>query len=451
MHRMGLGRVGRMATGAVLAAATATVGLAPPAGADRIRDGQWHLAYLDIGSAHAISQGEGIVVAMIDSGIDEDHPDLVGNVLEGIDVVVGGEGNGWGDLDGHGTGMAGLVVAHGHGPGNAEGALGIAPKAKILPLRLKTDSTYGDGVALGLAVDEAVARGAKIIAIPVNSDGQSFDAVQRALAAGVMVIASTGNQPRETMMGSPAADPGVTAVGAIGPDGIIADVSVRASGLSKVALTAPGVDIVSSSNDGGYRIGSGTSPSTAIVAGVAALVWSKYPDLTNVELLDHLTATAVDKGAPGQDPEYGFGVVDPMAALTTEPERTPTTTTSSPLPTAPVTVPNDDEATGLAAAGSSSSDDDTSPALLAAGIGGALILAAALVAVGMRRRRAVVATPAGPAPSGQWPPPSPPPGPPPGPPPPRPPPPSRPPASPPAPTAPPPSPPSAERRSPPPA
>ncbi len=101
---------------------------------------------------------------------------------------------------------------------------------------------------------------------------------------------------------------------------------------------------MSTSNDAGYRIGTGTSPSTAIVAGVAALVWSKYPDLTNVELLDHLTATAVDNGAPGQDPDYGFGVVDPMAALTTEPERTPTTTTSPPLPTAPVTVPNDDQA-----------------------------------------------------------------------------------------------------------
>jgi subtilisin family serine protease len=408
MHRMSFGRAARLVTGVTLVAATTAVAVASPARADEIRDRQWHLAYLDIASAHAISQGEGVVVAMIDSGIDEDHPDLAGNVLEGIDVAVGGDGNGWGDVDGHGTGMAGLVVAHGHGPGNAEGALGIAPQAKILPLRIKTDGTYGDGVALGLAVDEAVARGAKIIAIPVNSDGQSYDAVQRALAAGVMVVASTGNQPRETMMGSPAADPGVTAVGAVGPDGIIADVSVRASGLGRVALTAPGVDIVSSSNDAGYRIGTGTSPSTAIVAGVAALVWSRYPDLTNVELLDHLTATAVDKGAPGQDPEYGFGLVDPMAALTTEPERTPTTTTSPPLPTAPVTVPDGDEA----AASPSGSDDGAGPAVLAAGVGGAIILAA-IVAIALRRRRAVAAAPGGPTSPGQWPPPGPPPTPPP--------------------------------------
>ncbi|HET6953001.1 MAG TPA: S8 family serine peptidase [Acidimicrobiales bacterium] len=348
-----------------------------------MREGQWHLAYLDIASAHAISLGEGITVAVVDSGIDEHHPDLAGNVLEGADVVVGGNGNGWGDVLGHGTGMAGLIAAHGHGAGNAEGALGIAPGAKILPLRIEAGDGYGGGDALALAVDEAVARGANIISVSINSDGQSYDAVQRALAAGVIVVASAGNEPTDHFMGSPAADPGVVAVGAVGQDGNIADVSVRGSGLAQISLTAPGVDIVSASMDGGYRIGTGTSPSTAIVAGVAALVWSAYPELTSVEVVEHLTETSVDKGAPGRDVEYGFGVVDPVKALTTRPVTT-TTTIPPTYATAPVTVPDDEAAAGPVAGGPSASDGGANPGLLLAG--GAAVLAVTVAAVTARRR-----------------------------------------------------------------
>ena len=161
--------VGRTVMGAALVAVVGMT-VASPTGADRIRDEQWHLSHLDIASAHAISQGEGITVAVVDSGIDEDHPDLAGNVLDGYDVVVGGAGNGWGDVDGHGTGMSGLIAAHGHGPDGAEGAMGIAPRAQILPLRIKTTEGYGDGSAMALAIDEAVRRGADIITVTVNSD-----------------------------------------------------------------------------------------------------------------------------------------------------------------------------------------------------------------------------------------------------------------------------------------
>ena len=191
-------------------------------------------------------------------------------------------------------------------------------------------------------------------------------------------------------MGYPAADPGVVAVGAIGQDGNIADVSVRGSGMGKISLTAPGVDIVSSSKDGEYRIGTGTSPSTAIVAGVAALVWSKYPDLSNVEVVKHLTDTATDQGAPGQDVDYGFGVVNPVAALTSTPVPT-TTTTMTPLgPTAPIIEPPDDEAAAAAALGSAS-DGGTSPGLVAAGV--AAVLGVTVVGVVLWRRRARVTSP----------------------------------------------------------
>ncbi len=326
------------AVAASLLAATVGLSVGPPAhAADKIRNDQWHLSFMEIAKAHAISQGEGITVAVIDSGIDEDHPDLTGNVLQGLDVVNGGAGNGWGDVDGHGTGMSGLIAAHGHGAGGADGALGVAPKAKILPFRIKTTGTQGDGTALALAVDEAIKRGAKVITVAVNSDASSFDAVQRAVKAGVIVVASNGNRPRENFIGDPAAHPGVVAVGAVGKDGTIADVSVRGPA---TALVAPGVDIVSSSKDGGYRMGTGTSPSTALVSGAAALVWSKYPQLSSTQVIDHLTKTATDKGAPGRDSDYGFGIVNVVKALTTEPSTAPTASPTRSLQTAPIIEPS---------------------------------------------------------------------------------------------------------------
>lgn len=323
-------------------------------------------------------------MAVIDSGIDEHHhPDLAGNVLDGLDVVDGGNGNGWGDVDGHGTGMAGLVAAHGHGPGNTEGALGIAPEAEILPVRIDTGQGVGAGDALALAVDEAVRRGADIISISVNSDARAYDPIQRALAAGVIVVASAGNRPKDEYIGDPAAYPGVVAVGAVGRDGLIAEVSTRGFGLGQISLTAPGVDIVSTSKDGKYRIGTGTSPSTAVVAGVAALVWSAYPDLTNVEVVEHLTRTSVDRGPPGRDVEYGFGVVDPMSALTIRPV---TTTTAAPGPTAAVTVPHDEGSAPERAAGPVASGDDGTSIAPVVGIG-AVVLGTVIVGLAVARRR----------------------------------------------------------------
>jgi type VII secretion-associated serine protease mycosin len=325
---------------ASLLAATVGLTVGTPAMADKVRNDQWHLTFLEVAKAQAISQGEGVTVAVVDTGIDNNHPDLSGNILPGLDVVVGGAGNGWGDKDGHGTGMAGLIAAHGHGPGNGDGAMGLAPKAKILPIRINTGSGLGDGTALALAVDEAVKRGAKIVAVAINSDANSYDAVQRAIKAGVIVVAASGNRPRENFMGDPAAHPGVVAVGAVGQDGNIADISVRGPALS---LVAPGVDIVSSGKDGDYRKGTGTSPSTALVSGAAALVWSKYPQLTSTQVVEHLTKTATDKGAPGRDSEYGFGVLNIVKALTTEPNTAPTASPTRSLQTAPIVAPSDPE------------------------------------------------------------------------------------------------------------
>ena len=318
-----------------------TVGLAisTPANADQVRTDQWHLSFLDIAKAHAISQGEGITVAVVDSGIDNNHPDLVGNVLPGLDVVVGGAGNGWGDELGHGTGMAGLIAAHGHGSGNANGALGIAPKAKILPIRINTGAGYGDGTALAVGVDDAVKRGAKIITVPINSTVQSYDAVQRAIKAGVIVVASSGNRPRENFIGDPAAHPGVVAVGrsaktATSPTFRFAARRWRSFARrrhrqrqQRPRLPAghrhPPVDR--------HRLGRGRSGLVEV---------SKS---TSTQVVEHLTKTAADKGAPGRDSEYGFGVVDIVKALTTEPSTAPTASPIQSLQTAPIVAPSEPE------------------------------------------------------------------------------------------------------------
>jgi type VII secretion-associated serine protease mycosin len=357
-------------------AATVSLVFGTPAMADKVRTDQWHLSFLEISKAHSLSQGEGITVAVVDTGIDAKHPDLTRNVLPGFDAVAGGSGNGWGDLDGHGTGMAGLVAAHGHGAGNADGALGLAPKAKILPIRLRAGGDWGKGTEMALAVDEAVKRKAKIISISVNSDANSYDAVQRAIKAGVIVVASAGNQPADYFIGDPAAHPGVVAVGAVGTDGNIAPVSVRGHAVS---LVAPGVDIVSTGKNGKYRIGTGTSPSTALVAGAAALVWSKYPQMSSTQVIDHLTNTATDKGTPGRDQEYGFGVLNIVKALSTTPASASASASPSAGPTTsrqvgPTTAP--------------STPDNKSNTVLWAGLATAVLVAIVLLAVFSRRRSA---------------------------------------------------------------
>ena len=331
-----------LAATAVLAAALVWWG--QPAGADRIRDLQWHLQYLNIARAHELSQGAGIRIAVIDTGVDATHPDLTGNVLPGADAwaLSHGQapGDGWSDSQGHGTAMAGLIAAHGHGRGNAAGALGIAPMAQIIPIRIELGGGGPDFYnEMTVALKEAVKLGADIVSLSVT--GPSGEQIRPVLDAGKIVVVAGGNVP-ETQ--DPTATPGTVAVGAVRSDGLVADVSVRGhyapppldqlvvgstdeSGL--IWLTAPGEEITIPLPDGEYGVGTGTSASTAIVSGAAALVWSRYPELTSEQVIRHLLATTTDKGAPGPDVEYGYGDLDVVRALETVPAPPPTTTSTT--------------------------------------------------------------------------------------------------------------------------
>ena len=323
---------------------------ATPARADSVREAEWQLGFLDLARVHQISQGDGVTVAVLDSGVNGNHPDLAGNVLQGVNVFPGHPGNGWEDADPHGTAMAGLIAGHGHGAN--DGVLGVAPRAKVFPVLLDAGLTKGNASELAAGIDQAVQRGAQVISMSTGVPGGSSElraAVERAEQANVVLIAATGNLPEDQDgVAWPARYSGVVAVGAVDRNGVHAAISVTGP---QIMISAPGVDVVSTSSGNGYQKGTGTSDATAIVAGVVALIRSKYPNLSATEVIHRLTATARDAGTPGRDPEYGYGIVNPYAALTADvPTRSPSapaTQPSSASPTAPHKAPGNGGRTGL--------------------------------------------------------------------------------------------------------
>ncbi|MGH3717200.1 MAG: type VII secretion-associated serine protease mycosin [Micromonosporaceae bacterium] len=347
-----------------------------PAHADSIRDSQWHLEYLRVAEAHRVSRGEGVTVAVIDTGVDSRHPDLKGGLLKGR-ALAGDRDDGWSDPDGHGTAMASLIAGRGHGPGRRDGVLGIAPGAKILPVRTATEN--GDPSAMPSGIEWAVDHGADIISVAVAAHdlAQLRDAVAYALEEGVVVIAAVGNTSLVDEVQWPAAYPGVVAVSGTDESGEFSDVSVSGP---EVVLSAPATRIMAAgaAKRGRYASGTGTSGATAIVAGVAALVKSKYPDLDAANIVNRLIATADDRGPEGRDPEYGFGVVDPVKALTADVPRVAHHPLLSAPAGPPVSASPDADAGGLGPVG-----------VAVASVGGVAALGV-VIAVGvfvLRRRR----------------------------------------------------------------
>lgn len=296
-----------------LLAATAIPAFSSAASSDPIRDAQWHLATLDVATAHTITKGRGVTVAVVDTGVDGTHPDLAGSVITGVDVTSDAQGNGLTDIDGHGTATAGLIAAHGR-------ALGIAPEARLLSVRVSIGiAPFAANLSTGITW--AVNHGAQVICVAMGQpdNSQLRQAVAAAQQANVVIVAAAGNRPTVTTVTDPAAYPGVIAVGGTDRNGDRADISATGP---QLVVSAPAVDIASTDRLGGggtgYSASTGTSEATAIVAGAAALVRSKYPDLPATEVIHRLTATADDKGPPGRDNDYGYGIVNLVKALTAD-------------------------------------------------------------------------------------------------------------------------------------
>ncbi|WP_308377401.1 type VII secretion-associated serine protease mycosin [Streptomyces sp. ISL-99] len=294
---------------------------APTASADYVRDQQWVLDAFRMQDTWAVTQGEGVTVAVVDSGVDASHPDLTGQVLEGKDFT--GGGNAQEDLFGHGTSMASIIAGHGHGAKNESGMVGFAPKAKILPLRaIQKKSDDFEDETWAEAVHYAVDKGAKVINLSFGDShsrtlSEGREAIAYAQAHDVVVVASSGNEGI-LALNEPAGLPGVVSVGAVDKYANVWEKSNSGKGLT---LVAPGVDIVAANKhkSNGYSLADGTSAATAYVSATAALVRAKYPDLTAGQVINRLikSASFLDhKGLKAPDREYGYGIIRPNKALT---------------------------------------------------------------------------------------------------------------------------------------
>lgn len=311
-------RSGAAVLALVVGTSTGVLTAPEPARADTVRGLQWYLDALRIPEAHKITKGAGVTVAVIDGGVDVSHPDLEGQVLagHGFGSDAAPDGRKDNDVLGHGTGMAGLIAGRG---GGANRALGIAPQVKILPVSIGEGAAPGE---LSAAIRWSVDAGADVINMSLGAQGQPAEderaAVRYALEKNVVLVAAAGNRVQgDYGVATPGNIPGVIAVSGLSKDSLFSPDSARGP---EVVLAAPMEEIISprpySVSKNGYGVSSGTSDSTAIVSGVAALVRARYPDLDAANVINRLLRTAKDEGAPGRDELYGFGAIDPVAALT---------------------------------------------------------------------------------------------------------------------------------------
>src|SRR3954469_720946 len=273
-----------------------------------------YLGPLRMDRAWDVSRGANVKVAVVDTGVDAQHPDLSGRVGMGVNIVP--TTNSVQDDVGHGTMVAGVIAAN---LNNARGIAGIAPQAQILPVKVLDANGSGTDDDIADGITWAVDQGAKVINLSLGGPGGGdvlCAAVDTALAADVVVVAAAGNDGAETV-GYPAACPGVIAVAATNHTGALTAFS---SFGWRVALAAPGLDITSTALSAhptadSYDTESGTSFSTPIVAGVAALIRSHDPGASQAQVTHTIEATARDVGPPGVDRAFGHGIVDPLAAL----------------------------------------------------------------------------------------------------------------------------------------
>ena len=249
-----------------------------------------------------------MLVAVIDSGVDADHPELAGAVAQTFDTLPAPM-----TPHKHGTAIAGLIAAHGK-------LMGAAPDARILAVRaFDPTGASAEGTTFNIlkGLDWAAANGARII--NMSFAGPSDPALHRSLEAahkkGIVLVAAAGNAGPKSPPLYPAADPNVIAVTATDADDKLFAQSNRGR---HIAVAAPGAQILVAIPDGGYEVASGTSYSAAEVSGIVALMLERNGDLTPDKVRDILLATAKDLGPKGRDIMFGAGLADAYGALMAE-------------------------------------------------------------------------------------------------------------------------------------
>ncbi len=280
---------------------------------------QWYLQKISGPAAWTLGTGSpSVVVAVIDSGVDAQHPDLAAKLVPGWSFTTASANTA--DVLGHGTAVAGTLAAE---TNNGIGVAGVSWGSLIMPLVVVDANNFAAYSDIAAAIQYAADHGVRIMNISIGGNNAS-DALQSAVNyawnKGALIFASAMNASTSSPY-YPAACTHVVAVSAT-------DSNDRLAGFSNygswVTLAAPGTDILSTANGGGYSYWNGTSFSSPITAGVAALLLAANPKLTNQELLALLIATADDIGDPGFDSSFGWGRVNAaraLAAIVTPPAR----------------------------------------------------------------------------------------------------------------------------------
>lgn len=312
----------RAARAAALLLVASTLLGAASAPTDGVRNGQYWLDEYGVRAAWDTTRGEGVTIAIIDTGVDSSVAELRGTIVAGADF------SGLGSADGqtpvgsvgseHGTMVAALAA--GRGTGDNSGVIGTAPKATILAISIGFgEGTVSSDDQIAQAVRWAVDHGADVINMSLTRNTLDWpvswdDAFLYAERNDVVVVAAAGNRGSgTTQVGAPATMPGVLTVAGVDINGE-ASFDASSQGIT-IGVAAASENLVGVVPGGGHVIWNGTSGATPIVAGIVALVRSAHPELDAANVINRVVSTARDEGAPGADPIYGFGLVDAGAAV----------------------------------------------------------------------------------------------------------------------------------------
>ena len=272
---------------------------------------QWHLPSVSAPQAWDVTTGSSqVTIAVIDTGVDYNHPDLAGRCVAGYNYVM--RNSDPMDDNGHGTHVAGIAAAVGN---NSTGVAGMDWQARIMPLKVLDASGAGYDSDVAAAIRYAADNGARVINLSLGGPDYSYalaEAVNYAYNRGATVVAASGNGG--SSVSYPAACDHAIAVGALDSANALAYFSNRGPALD---LTAPGVSILSTV-PGGYQRMSGTSMASPVVAGCASLVLAAHPAYTSSQVESALKSGATDLGSPGFDTDFGYGKVNADAAVSGE-------------------------------------------------------------------------------------------------------------------------------------
>lgn len=303
-----------------------TLSMSQAATADSIRERQYWLDQFGFTGAWDSSKGEGVKVAVIDTGIDATHPSLRGSVVGGTDVSGLGSSDGLtlvGESNYHGTMVASILAGRGSFEDESSGVIGTAPKAQLLSVSmafgvsgLDTDSQIAKGIIW------AVDNGAKVINLSLTRNSVSWpkswdEAFLYAFENDVVIVAAVGNLADGTeQVSAPATIPGVIAVAGV-------DRELNPSALSSVkgftiGVTAPSEDLVAAYPGGEYRLWSGTSAAAPIVSGLVAMIRSMYPEMDSANVVNRVIQSARKVGFEGYSNSFGHGIIDAESALMAE-------------------------------------------------------------------------------------------------------------------------------------